>query len=516
MRAGVKQLSEALTGWTDVKHYDVVIIGAGVVGCLVARTLAQYELGILLIDKESDVGTGASSANTAIVHPGYDAVSGSVKAAMNVAGNRLWDQLAAELSFPFERKGDYVVAIGGDELPMLDELLRRGRDNGVPGMSLLSGDEMRRREPHINSAVSGALWSSTGGICDPFAVVIAAAENAVQNGVTLLLETEFQGFVVSDGRIAGVRTNRGDVSCRWAVNVAGLYSDEVMHMAGVRPEFRIRPRRGEYYVFDRAEVAVNNVLFPVPTATSKGILVTTTVHGNTIIGPNAQEIDDKEDRAVTREGLQETWQGATKLIPTLNLKHAIAVFAGLRAGGNAPSPNPQLDYRADFVIESADSPRGLINLAGIESPGLTSSPAIALRVVEMLKDAGEDLGVRRDWDPIRPARPRFRDLSRDEQRALIAQDPRYGRIVCRCEEVTEGELVAEIHAPIPARSYDAIKRRTWCGTGRCQAGFDTPRVVEILARELGVSVLQVAKSGRQSEYLVRPTKEPQGDYESQV
>jgi glycerol-3-phosphate dehydrogenase len=498
------------------QSYDVVIIGAGVVGCLVARTLAQYQLDVLLIEKEADVGTGASSANTAIVHPGYDAVSGSLKAEMNVAGNRMWDQLAAELGFPFQRKGDYVVAIGPDELPQLDELWQRGKRNGVPGMSMLSGQEMTRREPRLNPAVSGALWSSTGGICDPFAVVIAAAENAVHNGVHLMLETAFEDFVEQGDRIVGVRTDRGTFACRWVVNAAGLYSDQVMHKAGLRPEFSIRPRRGEYYVFDRAEITVSNVLFPVPTATSKGILVTTTVHGNAIIGPNAQDIDDKEDRSVTREGLDETWQGAKKLVPALELKHAIAVFAGLRAGGNAHSPSPQVDYHADFVIEIPDRPRGLVNLGGIESPGLTSSPAIAQRIVEMLRDAGEPLRVKREWDPIRPARPRFRDMTKEEQRLLIRSDPRYGRIVCRCENVTEGELVAEIHAPIPARTYDAIKRRTWCGTGRCQAGFDTPRVVEILARELGLSPLQVSKAGHQSEYLVRRTKELSGDAQDQA
>lgn len=492
------------------KQYDVIIIGAGVVGCMVARFLSRYQLDILLIDKEADVCMGASSANTAIVHAGYDPVPGSLKALMNVAGNRMWDTLAGELNFPFERRGDYVVAIGEEELPKLDELMERGRKNGVPGMILLSGDEVRRREPNINPKVSGALWASTGGICDPFAVTVAAAENAVMNGVELMLETEFQDFVMDGRRIIGIKTNRGEFACRWVVNSAGLYSDVVMHKAGIRPEFKITPRKGEYYVFDRAEITINNVLFPVPTPISKGILVTTTLHGNTIIGPNAQEIEDKEDRSVTREGLEEVWRGATKLVPKLDLRHVIAVFAGLRPGGNAPCQTPGVNYNHDYIIEIPEEVEGLVNLGGIESPGLTSAPAIAQRVVEMLKDAGEELREKRDWDPIRPARPRFRDLSPEEQKILIQNDPRYGRIVCRCEMVTEGEIVAEIHAPIPARTYDAIKRRTWLGTGRCQGGFDTPRVVEILARELGLSPLEVTKKGPGSELLARPTKEVEG------
>jgi glycerol-3-phosphate dehydrogenase len=492
------------------KKYDVIIIGAGVVGSMVARFLSRYKLDVLLIEKETDIGMRASSANTAIVHAGYDPVPGSLKAVMNVAGNRMWDELAGDLAFPFERRGDYVVAIGDEELPPLEDLYQKGIKNGVPGMRMISGDEVRRREPNINPEVSGALWASTGGICDPFAVVIAAAENAVMNGVELMLDTAFEDFVMEGNRIVGVKTNRGTFGCRWAVNCAGLYSDVVMHKAGVRPEFKITPRRGEYYVFDRADITINQVLFPVPSPVSKGILVTTTMHGNTIIGPNAQEIEDKEDKSVTHAGLDEVWAGAQKLVPKLSLRYVIAVFAGLRPGGNAPCETPGVDYGKDYIIDIPDKVQGFVNLGGIESPGLTSAPAIAQRVVDLLKDAGEKLEEKPDWDPIRPARPRFRDLMPEEQKILIQNDPSYGRIVCRCEYVTEGEIVAEIHAPIPARTYDAIKRRTWAGTGRCQAGFDTPRVVEILARELGISPLEVTKKGAGSTMLARPTKDVEG------
>jgi len=479
-----------------MQEYDVVIIGAGVVGCLIARALSRYDLDILLIEKESDVGMGASSANTAIIHAGYDAKPGTLKAKMNVAGNRLWDTLAAELDFPFERKGTYVIAIGEEDLPKLEGLRKRGIENGVPRISLLSGAEMRRLEPHINPDVSGALWAPTGGICDPFAVVIAAAENALANGVTLMTDTAFEDFVMNDGRIVGVVTNRGTFACNWAVNAAGIHSDTVMHKAGL-DGFSITPRRGEYYVLDRDRIAIDSILFPVPTLTSKGILVTTTTHGNVIIGPNSDSIKDKEDRAVTASGLDEVHRSATRLVPELDLSDVIAIFAGLRASGST----------GDFIIEAPEEVRGFINLAGIESPGFVSSPAIAQRVVELLQDGGCKLQEKPSWNPIRQARPRFRDLSRAEQSRLVQRDPRYGRIICRCEMVTEGEIVAEIHAPIPARSYDALKRRTWLGTGRCQGGFDIPRVVEILARELGVSPLEVTKKGSGSEFVKRPTKD---------
>jgi glycerol-3-phosphate dehydrogenase len=490
--------------------YDLIVIGGGVVGCMLARFLSRYQLNILLIEKEADIGMGASSANSAIVHAGYDPQPGTLKARMNALANPMWDQLAGELNFPFDRRGDYVVAVGPEELPHLEDLLERGRRNGVPGMHLVSAEEMRRREPEITPLVSGALWAPTGGLCDPFAVTVAAAENAVMNGVTILLETAFEDFIFTEQRgerrLVGVRTSRGDFACRWAVNAAGLYADEVMHRAGVRPEFSITARRGEYCVLDRAEIAVRNVLFPVPTKAGKGILVTASLHGNTLVGPNAHPVE-KDDHSVTASGIEELCSGAHRLVPNLNLRAIIASFAGLRATGNAPCETPGVNNTSDFVIEIPREVRGLVNLGGIESPGLTSSPAIAQRVIDLLKEAGEILVEKRDWQPIRPARPRFRHLSNDDRARLIAEDARYARVICRCEMVTEGEILAEIHAPVPALTYDALKRRTWLGTGRCLGGFDMPRVVDLLAREMGIEVQAVTKKGAGSEFLFRTTKD---------
>jgi glycerol-3-phosphate dehydrogenase len=487
--------------------YDVIIVGGGIVGSLVARFLSRYQLSILLIEKEADVCMGTTSGNSAYIHAGYDPLPGTLKASYNVAGNAMWDTLSSELGFSFRRQGDYVVALCQDDVIALKALMAQGQQNGVPGLELIPGDEMRRRYPLLNPDVVTAMWAPTAGICDPFMVNIAAAENAIQNGAEIALETAFQDFIMEGQRIVGIKTNRGDIHCRWVVNAAGLYADEVMHKAGIRPEFHIKPRRGEYYVFDQADFTLDTCFFPTPSAAGKGIVVTNTVHGNVIIGPNAQVLDDKEDRAVTPEGLEEILTGARKMIPSLNLRPVISLFAGLRAFGNAPCETPGVKYEHDFIVEIPKAVQGLVNLGGIESPGLTSAPAIAVGVVELLKEAGEPLVEKKDWNPIRPARPRFRDLSHDEQASLIAKDPRYGRVVCRCETVTEGEIVAEIHAPLPARTYDAIKRRTWLGTGRCLGGFDMPRVVSILARELNVSPLEITKKGGDSHFLTGITKQ---------
>jgi glycerol-3-phosphate dehydrogenase len=488
------------------QFYDMIIIGGGIVGSMMARYLSRYNLSILLIEKETDICMGATSGNSAFVHAGYDPVPASLKAYTNVEGNTLYEQLSVDLGFDFQRNGDYVVALGQEDMPALERLMAQGKKNGVPGLEIISGTELLKREPLVNPEAVCAMWAPSGGSCDPFGANIAACENAIQNGVQVLLETEFLDFIMEGSWITGIRTNRGEYHCRWVVNAAGLYADDVMHKAGIRPEFKIQPRRGEYYVLDEAEISLKPCFFPTPSAAGKGILVAGTVHGNVIIGPNAEVIADKEDRAVTSAGLQEVICGSKKIIPSLTLRPVTSLFAGLRAYGNAPCETPGVDYAHDFIIEIPKSVQGLVNLGGIESPGLTAAPAIALRVIEMLKDAGEKLEEKKDWNPIRVRRPRFRHLSMEERADLIRKDERYGRVVCRCETVTEGEIVAEIHAPLPARTYDAIKRRTWLGTGRCLGGFDLPRVVDILSRELEVSPLEVSKKGPGSEFLTGTTK----------
>lgn len=481
--------------------YDIIIIGAGVVGSLIARTLARYDLRILLLDKASDVGEGTTKANTAIVHAGYDAKPGSLKARLNVRGNALFEQVCGELEVEFDRCGTYVVGLAQEDQATLRDLLVRGRKNGVLGLSLIDAEAMRQREPGIAPDVTGALLATTGGIVDPFALCYAAAENAVANGVNLMLETEVTAWLRSDGiagdAIAGVVTNRGAFRGRWCILAAGLWADDLLHAAGM-DAFTITPRKGEYYVLDRvAAEHVRGVLFPCPTPISKGILVTRTIHGNVMLGPNAQNVADKDDLRTTSEGLAEVMAGALKLVPGLQARQVIRTFAGLRATGST----------GDFRIEIPRTPQGLVVLAGIESPGLTASPAIAEYVVELLREAGLGLRERRTFNPVRHGIPRFSLLTAGEQEALIAQDPRWGRIVCRCETVTEAEVVAACHGPIPARTYDALKRRTRVGAGRCQGGFDTPLVIPIMARELGLSPLEITKRGGASRLVVRRTKD---------
>lgn len=489
-----------------MQKFDVIIIGGGVVGCMTARTLSRFDLKVLLIEKETDIGMGASSANSAIIHAGHDPVPGTLKAEMNRLANPMWDQLSEELGILFKRTGAYIVAIGDEECSCLESLLERGNDNNIP-CEIISADEMLKREPLLNKDVSGALFTPTAGMVDPFAACLASIENAIENGVVVLTETEFTGFIMDNRTISGIRTNKGDFLCRWVVNAAGAFADDVMHIAGVHPEFVINTRKGEYYILDKSEIQLENILFPVPTGTSKGILVLGSTHGNVLVGPNSLTEPDRENKSVTAAGLTEIWQGAQKLVPSITPRSIIAVFAGLRASGNARTQTAGVDYDHDFLIEVSKDVDGLINLAGIESPGLTAAPAIAERVAQFLREAGEDLIEKTDWNPIRKPRPRFNHLSRDDQKKLIAADPRYGRIVCRCEMVTEGEIVAEIHAPLPARTYDAIKRRTWLGTGRCLGSFDMPRVTEIMANELGIPLTEITKKGPGSEFLLRPTKE---------
>jgi len=478
-------------------QYDIVVVGAGIVGSLIARALSRYRLSILLIDKESDVGEGTTKANTAIVHAGYDAKPGSLKAKLNVAGNAMFDNLCAELDVEFDRCGTYVVGLSEGDRETLTELRDRGRANGVSGLEIIDSGEMRRREPSVAPETVGALCAPTGGIVDPFGLCIGAAESAVLNGVDLALETRVTGFRRQGDRITGVVSNRGEYRARWVVISAGLWADDLMHAAGL-DGFTIVPRKGEYFVLDRrVGPLVNSVLFPCPTPISKGILVTRTIHGNVMLGPNASDISDKTDLATTAEGLNEVMSGALRLVPSLDSRDVIRTFAGLRAGGST----------GDFVIEVPDDIEGLVVVAGIESPGLTSSPAIAEYVVDLLGEGGLELVPRPDFDPIRTAIPRFSRLGREEQSALIAKDPRYGNVVCRCETVTEGEIAAACHAPIPARTYDAVKRRTRVGAGRCQGGFDTPLVIEIMARELGVDPLSLTKRGGDSTLLRRKTKE---------
>jgi len=408
-----------------------------------------------------------------------------MKAQMNVRGNQLYHELQEELALDIKWTGSLVAATTPEEEQQLQELKARGEANGVRGLEIWDGDRVRKAEPNLSESVRAALWAPTAGICWPFGIAAAFAENAVQNGAEILRDTEVTGIDTEGGQVTAVRTTRGTIATRYVVNAAGVYADAVSAMAG-DTSFTIKPRKGEYILFDKTAQPslVNGIVFPAPTRTSKGILVCATTHGNVFIGPNAQELDDKEDIAVTPAGMDEIIAGAKKLVPNLPMGASITEFAGLRAASDT----------GDFVVGPSKTVKGLLQAAGIQSPGLTSAPAIGMLLAEVIVRETK-AASKADYHTGRPAQPVFRELDPAAQAALIAKDPRYGRVICRCETITEGEIVDAIRRPCGATTVDGVKRRTRAGMGRCQGGFCGPRVIEILSRELGIPVPEVRKDG---------------------
>lgn len=461
---------------------DVAVIGGGVVGCAIARELSRFDLSVVLIERSPDVATGTSKANSGILHAGFDAEPGTWKARLNVRGARLYAELAEGLGISRKATGALVVAKNAAEMETVAALRHRGIDNGVPGLEIWGRDRLLDHEPNISPEVAGALWAPTGAIVCPFLATVGFAENAIRNGVQMVTECAVTGLGMVDRQIVAVQTTRGRVATRFVVNAAGLHSGEVARMAG-DDSFTIKPRRGEYILFDRSVgQLVNTVLFPAPDKVSKGILVSPTVHGNVFIGPDAVDINDPEDKETTAGGLAGIIAGARRIVPALPLGTAITEFAGLRAAAGK-----------DFVIGPSPAARGLVHAAGIQSPGLTSAPAIGEVIVEMLQDVGLRLRAKASFVPVNPEKPRFHDLDREAQARLVASDPLFGRVICRCETITEAEIVAAIQSPCGARTVDGVKRRVRAGAGRCQGGFCGPRVTAILARELGIPVTAVRK-----------------------
>ena len=473
---------------TVSQHADVVIVGGGITGTAIARELARYELKVILLEKEPDIGVGTTKANSAILHAGFDAHPGSLKAAMNVRGNLLYHQIADELGLDVKWTGSLVVAVNEDEMNVLDELLQRGRENGVPDLAIISRDKLLAKEPNLSREALGALWAPSAGIFLPFGAALAFAQNAVRNGVEIVTECPVTAIVADKGQVTGVKTPQGLIQTDYVINATGVHADDISRLAGDK-SFSIKARKGEYILFDKkVSSLIHNVLFPTPTKVSKGILVCPTVHGNIFIGPNAQDTGDKEDVATTPAGLEEIINGARRLVPKLPLGSAITQFSGLR---------PAAD-NDDFVICQSGAVHGFIQAAGIQSPGLTSAPAIAERVAGLLRDAGLNLKAKAKFDPVNSKRIPFRDLPYAEKEKLIAQNPLYGRVICRCETVTEAEIVGVIHESCGAKTLDAVKRRTRAGMGRCQGGFCGPRVTAILARELEIPVTAVRKDATDS------------------
>ena len=475
--------------------YDVAIAGAGVVGAFIARELSRYELKVCILEKEHDVASGTSKANSSIVHAGYDCTPGSLKALLNVRGAQMMEQVAQELDVPYKKTGSLVAGFTQQDRDVLQELLDKGIKNGVEGLEILERDSIAKMEPNLSDEVTCALYAPSAGIVCPYELTVAAVENAVENGVKLYRDCEVKAITFCNGHMK-LTTSAGNLDCRYFVNAAGVYSGAVAAMAG-DDDIDIKPRKGEYLILDKAGGSmVNSVIFQCPTPMGKGILVIPTVIGNTIIGPDAQDIDDREDTATTKKGLEFVIQGARKAVPGIDMSKVITSFAGLRArpaGG-------------DFLIKPSKLNGHFIHAAGIESPGLTCAPAIGKYVGDMLEAQGLKRVLKKSFKAVRDRVIRFRELSGDELTALVKKDPSYGRLVCRCEKVTEGEVLDCIRRPGGARDLDAVKRRTRAGMGRCQGGFCSPRIVRLLSEELGIPYEAVTKKGGSSWLLAGRTK----------
>lgn len=477
--------------------YDVAIIGAGVVGGMLARTLAAYDLKICILEKDSDVAMGATRANSGIAHAGYDAEEGSLKAKLNVWGSRLMEQVTKELGVPYRRNGSLVIGFGDEDRRTIEKLYARGVKNGVEGLCVIDGEEARRLEPGLVDEVTCALYAPSAGIVCPYELAIAAVGNAMDNGAELFLDFEVEGIEKKEGGYEiwakGCREN--SVSAQYVINAAGIYADEIAKLIG-DDSIQIHPRRGEYLLLDReCGNVVSHTIFRTPSPKGKGILITPTVDGNLLLGPTSVDGEDKEDKATTEEGLEQIMRRAKENVKDMPLRKVITSFTGLRAAGNT----------GDFIINSVE--KGFINVAGIESPGLTAAPAIAEYVRDMLAEQGLPLNRKADYQPLRKPVYTFRNASVEEKNEMIRNDKAYGRVVCRCETVTEGEIVAAIHQNPPARDLDGIKRRTRAQMGRCQGGFCMPYLAEILSRELGIPYEHITKSGAGSEINIGRTKE---------
>ena len=476
--------------------YDVIIIGAGVTGAAVARELSRYETNVCVLEKEEDVCCGTSKANSAIIHAGYDCEPGSNMARMNVRGNAMMDDLCRDLDIPFKRNGSLVVCIHEELLPGLKELYDRGVKNGVPGMKLLTREEALAMEPNISDDVKGALYAETAGIICPFKLNIAMAENANQNGVDFRFNTCVEKLTREDDGLWHIRTNNGEYTAKYVVNAAGVYAD-VFHNMVSEQKINIIERRGEYYLLDRTVGDhVSHTIFPQPTKYGKGILVAPTVHGNLLVGPTAIDQEDKEATNTTPRGLSEIAEKASENVRNLPLRSVITSFSGLRA---------HEDHHEFILGEVSDAPH-FIDCAGIESPGLTSSPAIGEYIGNLLRDK-MGFTEKANWISTRKDVLDPKKLSIEERNELIRKNPAYGQIICRCESVTEGEILDAIHRPLGARSLDGVKRRTRAGMGRCQAGFCSPRVMDILARELNLPLTEITKSGGKSNIVLERSKE---------
>lgn len=474
-----------------MEKYDVIIIGAGVTGTAVARELSRYQINIGVLEREEDVCCGTSKANSAIIHAGYDAEPGTLKAKLNVRGNQLVGEMAQKLDFPFKRNGSLVLCFDEKDYPDLQRLYEKGVANGVRNLQILNHDEVLELEPNVSDQVHAALYAPTGGIVCPFNMTIAFAENASANGVDFHFNTEVKSISrrqgteeikSSDGNVWKIETSKGTYETYCIINAAGVYAD-LFHNMVCEQKIHITPRKGEYCLLDKtAGTHVSRTVFTLPDKFGKGVLVTPTVHGNLLLGPTATDVEDKEGVNTTRDGLEEVLAKSAKSVRNIPNRQIITSFAGLRAHEDGD----------DFII--GETERDFIDCAGIESPGLSSAPAIGEMVAEILKKK-YDLKEKEHFIAARKGIVNLSTMTLEERNEYIQRNPAYGNIICRCEMISEGEITDAINRALGARSLDGVKRRTRAGMGRCQAGFCSPRTMEILARELEIPIEKITKSG---------------------
>ena len=476
---------------------DVVVIGAGAVGCAVARELSKYHVNVMVVEKNEDVGGDASKSNSAIIHTGYDATPGTLESQLVVAANPMYDLLCKELDVPFKRIGAILPAITDEQFAQLPAIKEKAFRNHVYDVEYKSGAELLEMEPNLNPEVKGGLYIPRESIIDPFILVQAYAENAAANGVEFLLATKVTGITQEDGHITGVDTTAGHIEAKYVINCAGLYCDDIAEMVG-KCDYKVVARKGQFYILDQnTSVKVNQIVLPIPTKITKGKLMCPTIHGNMLVGPTAEDQPSKTEKTITPEGLASIANDVRNLIPNVQLRDTITQYCGLR-----PNRVPE-----GLRVDTWEDLYGFINLSGVRSTGLTLSVAMGKYVVQQMLYLGAELKLKDNFIKTRKGIVRFKELSREEQDALIKENPLYGNIICRCETITEGEIVDAIRRPLGAKSMDAVKRRVRAGMGRCQGGFCGPKVLEILAREWGCDPTDINKNNPGSHMVTGLTRD---------
>lgn len=469
--------------------YDVAIIGGGVIGSAIARELSKFTVNAVVIEREQDLCCGTTKANSAIIHGGYDAKPGSLKAKLNVEGNKMFDELSRDLDFPFKRNGSLVVRTKDQSKDDLQKLYDQGIANGVEGLKIVDRDELLKMEPNIADDVVDALYVPTGGIVCPFNLNYALAENAADNGVEFKLSTKVEK-VAKSGDHYVISTNKGEIEAKTVVNAAGVYADEINNMVSSK-KLHITARRGQYELLDKsAGNHVSHTIFQLPSKMGKGVLVTPTVHGNLLVGPTAEDVENKEGVNTTAEGLGGLAATSALSVKNVPMRAVITSFAGLRAHEDA----------GDFVLGEAEDAEGFFNAAGIESPGLSSAPAIGVMIAKEVA-LKLSLSENKNFNGKRKGILNPATLSMEERNELIKKNPAYGQIICRCESISKGEMLDAINRTLGARDLDGVKRRTRGGMGRCQGGFCSPRVMELLEQEVPMSPFDVTKNGENAKIV---------------